>query len=156
MGLVGVGFAEKPLPVQPGCVRNVSFSYLCLLVSSWAWEFQKILRSSVTSSQMRAWVLHPVPLFGPKDYMDPMDCSPPTRLLWAWNFPGKHIGVGCNFLLQKIFLTQGLNPWLLHYRLILYCWAAGKAQSVSSRFQTGNLQHGEANVITTMLWKGGR
>ena len=87
-------------------------------------------------------------------------CSLPTRLLWAWNFPGKHIGVGCNFLLQKIFLTQGLNLWLLlcllHYRLILYCWAAGKAQSVSIRFQTGNLQHGEANVITTTLWKGGR
>ena len=26
-----------------------------------------------------------------------------------WAFPGKNIGVGCHFLLQGIFLTQGLN-----------------------------------------------
>ena len=38
----------------------------------------------------------------------------PTRLLCALNFPGKHTGVGCHFLLQGIFLTQGLNPGLPH------------------------------------------
>ena len=27
----------------------------------------------------------------------------PTRLLWAWNSPGKNIEVGCHFLLQGIF-----------------------------------------------------
>ena len=36
------------------------------------------------------------------------------RLLCPWNFPGKNTGVGCHFLLQGIFLTQGLNPHLLH------------------------------------------
>ena len=30
-------------------------------------------------------------------------------------FRGKHTGVGCHFLLQGIFLTQGLNPCLLHW-----------------------------------------
>ena len=30
------------------------------------------------------------------------------------------MGVGCCFLLQGLFLTQGLNPHLLHYRQILY------------------------------------
>ena len=30
-----------------------------------------------------------------------------------WDFPGKSTGVGCHFLLQGIFLTQGLNPHLL-------------------------------------------
>ena len=34
----------------------------------------------------------------------------PTRLLCPWNFSGKNTGVGCCFLLQGIFLTQGLNP----------------------------------------------
>ena len=29
------------------------------------------------------------------------------------NFPGKNAGAGCHFLLQEIFLTQGLNPSLL-------------------------------------------
>ena len=35
-------------------------------------------------------------------------------LLCPWNFPGKNTGVGCHFLLQGIFLTQGSNPHLLH------------------------------------------
>ena len=34
-----------------------------------------------------------------------------ARLLCPWNFPGKNTGVGCNFLLLGIFLTQGLNPF---------------------------------------------
>ena len=37
----------------------------------------------------------------------------PTRLLCTWEFPGKNTGMGCHFLLQRIFPTQGLNPCLL-------------------------------------------
>ena len=36
-----------------------------------------------------------------------------ARLLCPQNSPGKNSGVGCHFLLQGIFLTQGLNPHLL-------------------------------------------
>ena len=43
----------------------------------------------------------------------------PTRLNHPWNFPGKNTGMGCHFLLQGIFPTQGLNPGLLHFRHIL-------------------------------------
>ena len=32
------------------------------------------------------------------------------------NFPGKNTGVGCHFLPQGIFLTQGSNPHLLHWQ----------------------------------------
>ena len=32
------------------------------------------------------------------------------------DFPGKNIGVGCRFLLQEIFLTQGLNLCPLHWQ----------------------------------------
>ena len=53
-------------------------------------------------------------------HWDPTDCSP-NRLLCSWNSPGKNTGVGCHFLLQGIFLTQRLNPHLLHWgRQILY------------------------------------
>ena len=31
-----------------------------------------------------------------------------TNLLHPWDFLGKSTGVGCHFLLQRIFLTQGL------------------------------------------------
>ena len=44
----------------------------------------------------------------------------PTRLLCPENFSGKNTGVGCHFLLQGIFLTQGLSPHLLHWQQILY------------------------------------
>ena len=43
----------------------------------------------------------------------------PTRLLHPWNFSGKRIGVGCHFLLQGIFLTQGSNSGLPHCRQTL-------------------------------------
>ena len=44
----------------------------------------------------------------------------PTRLLHPWDFPGKNTGVGCHFLLQEIFPTQGLNPGLPHCGQTLY------------------------------------
>ena len=50
---------------------------------------------------------------------DPMDCSLPGSSVRG-NFPGKSTGVGCNFLLQGVFPTQGLNPALPHCRQTLY------------------------------------
>ena len=45
----------------------------------------------------------------------------PARLLCPWGSPGKNTGVGCYVLLQRIFLTQGLNLHLL----CLWHWQAG-------------------------------
>ena len=44
----------------------------------------------------------------------------PTKHFCPWDFPGKNTGVGCHFLLQGIFLTQGLNLNLL--RLLIGRW----------------------------------
>ena len=44
----------------------------------------------------------------------------PTRLLCPWNSPGKITGVGCHFLLQGIFPTQGSNVGLPHCRQTPY------------------------------------
>ena len=49
---------------------------------------------------------------------DPMDCSPPVSSVHG--ILCKNTGVGCHFLLQMIFLTQGSNPGLLLCRQILY------------------------------------
>ena len=38
----------------------------------------------------------------------------------SMEFLGKNIGVGCHFLLQGIFPTQGLNPGLPHCGQTLY------------------------------------
>ena len=54
----------------------------------------------------------------------PTLCNPTDfatrRLLCPWDYPGKNTGVGCYFLLQGIFLIQGLNlhlPCLLHWQV---------------------------------------
>ena len=59
---------------------------------------------------MRALVLSHIRLFA-------TPCKP-TRLLCPWNFPGKSTGVGCHFLVQGIFPTQGSNPGLLHCQVV--------------------------------------
>ena len=65
------------------------------------------------------------------------------RLLCPQDFSGKNTGMGCQFLLQGIFPTQGSNPCLLrllHWRQILYCWATWEApyieilDSIASQF----------------------
>jgi len=45
----------------------------------------------------------------------PWTCEP-AWLLCPWDSPGKNAAVGCRFLLQAIFPTQGQNPCLLHSR----------------------------------------
>ena len=50
-----------------------------------------------------------------------------SRPLRPWDFPGKNTGVGCHFLLQGIFQTQGSNLRLLCHRWILYHWATWEA-----------------------------
>ena len=45
----------------------------------------------------------------------------PARVLCPWDSPGKNTGVGCQALLQGIFLTQGSNLRLL---CLLY-WQMG-------------------------------
>ena len=43
-----------------------------------------------------------------------------SKLLHPWDFQGESTGMGCYFLLQGIFPTQGLNPGLSHCRQKLY------------------------------------
>ena len=52
-----------------------------------------------------------------------------TRLLCPWDFPGKNTGVGCNALLQGIFLNQRLNLCLLHGRQFFTIEPPGKARA---------------------------
>ena len=50
-------------------------------------------------------------------------------------FPGKNTGVGCHFLLQGIFLTQGPYLHLLHYRWILY-WLSHQGNPTSKTWKS--------------------
>ena len=67
----------------------------------------------------------------------PVDYSPPGSSAHGI-FHGKNTGVGCHFLLQGNFLTQGLNPRLLSLLLckqILYHCTTWEAATHSVRCQ---------------------
>ena len=53
-------------------------------------------------------------------FWDPMDYSLPDSSVHRDSL-GKNTGVGCHALLQRLFLTQGLNPDLPDCGQILYC-----------------------------------
>ena len=69
--------------------------YVCM----WKWSFNHSVMSN--SSMIPCTVARQAPL--------------------SMNSPGKNTGVGCHFLLQGSFPTQGLNLGLPHCRQILYC-----------------------------------
>ena len=83
--------------------------------ASSSWPHECVLSSSVMSSSLqphRLW---------------------PAKLLCPGDSPGKNTAVGCHFLLQGIFPTQGSNLGLLHLlhrRQILREWPC--AQSIST------------------------
>ena len=66
--------------------ENLVWDYFILLESvKWKWS------CSVVSNPLQPYGLQP------------------ARLLCPWDFPGNNTGVGCHFLLQGIFPTQGSN-----------------------------------------------
>ena len=63
----------------------------------------------------------------------------PTKLLCPQDSPGKNTGVGCHFLLQGIFRTQGSNMRLLrllHCRQVLYRLSHQGSPKVAIQFSS--------------------
>ena len=81
------------------------------------WSFQRLqfILSGVGCSSKSQRVSHSVVSYSLRP-----NGSQPTRLLCPWNSPGKNTGVGWYSLLQGIFLIQGSNLGLLHWRQIFY------------------------------------
>ena len=75
--------------------KHWAFHFSC--GEKWKWKWSPVLLFSIT------WAI--------------------TRLLHPWDFPGKSIGVGCRFLLQGIFPSQGLNPHFPRYSRRFTVWA---------------------------------
>ena len=69
----------------------------------------------------------------------------PARFPCPWDFPD-NTGIGCHFLLQGIFPTQGLNPSLLHHRWVLYHWNTREVP------RGGNWQHASVFLREKISW----
>ena len=78
------------------------------------WHLETTIAFQHSSSIKKKWSRSAV-----SDSLRPHELGP-TRILRPWDFPGKSTGVGCHFLLQGIFPTQGSNPGLPHCRQMLY------------------------------------
>ena len=91
----------------------------------------------------RAWL--PTPVFWPGEFHG----LQPARLLHPWDFPGKNTTVGCHFLLQEIFPTQGLNLGLPPCRQTIYHLSQqGSPSSVDLKtFKTQNGKNNLKNCI---------
>ena len=86
-------------------------------------------------------------------FATPMDCSLPGSSVHGI-FPGKNTGVGCHFLLQEIFLIQGLNPGLTVLKNSLFENRKGLMQNGSriKKMDRISLGHIFSCFIQT-LWK---
>ena len=114
------------LPTEPpGEPRNTGVGSLSLHQSVFPTQVsnqgllhcRQILYQLSYQGSIRVWVR--VSCSGMPNSLQPHRLQP-TRLLCPWDFPGKTAGVGCHFLLQGIFPTQGSNLGLPHCRQIFY------------------------------------
>ena len=79
-----------------------------------------------------------------------MDCSL-TRLLCPWNYPGKSIEVGCHFLLQAAFPTQGSNLDLPHCRQTLY-HMSHQGSHVSLKIFPKSIHSLKVHMSESLIW----
>ena len=102
-----------------------SSPYLC------CYDHINIVRCLVTCSALclAHWVV--------SDSLWPRGAQP-ARLFCPWDFPGKNTGVGCHFLLQGIFPTQGSNLPLL---CLLHWWADSLLLSLLGSPESGRLNN---------------
>ena len=70
-----------------------------------------LLRLALSSSHSKAGLLNSVS--GPYNHEYEWASLNTYKFLCPWHSPGNDPGVGCHFLLWGIFLTQGLNLYLL-------------------------------------------
>ena len=80
-----------------------------------------------------------------------------ANLHCPWDFPGKHIGAGCHFLLQGIFLTQGSYPCLLcllHWQVGSLPLAPYGGESNGTPLQYSCLEksHGRRSLVGCSPW----
>ena len=75
---------------------------------------------------------------------DPMDHSPVSSVHGILG--GKNTGVGCHFLLQRIFLTQGSNPHLLFGRFFT-TEPPGKTLWVPSKVVDSGISNGKFAIF---------
>ena len=101
-------------------IQSMLFTVVCLISNL----FFPFLHTAISSSKYFLWHFYNIYYIYMPVCLIIKLCSTlfqphglqPARLLCPWDFPVKNTGVCSHFLLQGIFLTQGLNLCLLHWQ----------------------------------------
>ena len=127
-------------PLQYSCLENPMdggawWASVHAVAKGWTWlsdftftfHFHALEKEMATHSSVLAWRIPGTGEPGGQPSMgshrvkhDWSDLAAVAGLYIPCNSPGQNTGVDSNTLLQGIFLTQWLNPGLLHCRWILY------------------------------------
>ena len=115
----------------PAVVKKISLAYFTPLCIPASFVKDKVTIGtwvSLRAFHLVPWIYISVFIYScsvAKSYLtvcDTIDSS--ARLLCPWDFLGKNTGVGCRFLLQGIFPTQGWNhgssAWQVDFLLLCY------------------------------------
>ena len=105
-----ISHSKHPLPTTQEMTLYEDITRWSILKSDWLYSLQP----KMEKVKVRVKLLSHARLFATPWIVA---C---TKFLRPWDFQGKSTGVGCHFLLQGIFPTQGLNPGLSHCRQTLY------------------------------------
>ena len=138
-------------PVVVGNLISGSWAFSKSSLNIWKFTVHELLKPGLKNfehyfASVWKWKLYRSVM---SDSLRPCGLSP-TRLLRPWDSPGKNTGVGCHFLLQGIFLTQGSNPGLLHCRQML--WDECNCAVVWAFFGIAFLRDWNENWTFPVLW----
>ena len=117
-------FTRPPIFILAGPVAATGTRTLCSGRQDARWRMETSMGVLCSTESHERWMLAP-PSFPAgcsenAGFSVMSACSPPGPSVHG-DSPGKKTGVGCHFLLQGIFLTQGSNLGLLRCRQILSC-----------------------------------
>ena len=111
----------------------MKWSESCSVVSTLCNSMDYAIRG-ILQARIPEWVAIPFSRGSSNPGMEPRSPTLPADSLP--DEPSENTEVGCHFLLQVTFLTQGSNSsllCLLHWRQILYHWATGE----TAKYKTG-------------------
>ena len=89
--------------------------------------------------------------FVSNSFVSPWAHLQPTSILCPRDFPGKNIGVGCRFLLQGIFLTQGLNSNLYQASIKKSRALRGKEEKANAEQRVQHTMNGVSKGKCTQI-----
>ena len=118
----------------PGTLQARTLEWAAMSFSNaWKWKVNGKSLSRVwllATPWTAAYQAPPSMGFSRQEYWSGMLLPSPGVVLFSCKVVSKNTGVGCHYLVQGIFPTQGSNLCLLHCRWILYDWATKKTSDI--------------------------